>query len=465
MTRFLLILTIGSLLLVGCGAPHFAAATSTGRRPAVDARRAVELAIDQLGETEPKALLYAAWFPAEPASQPAAASGPATAPTTAPALPAIDTHAEAQAVLAISEIARRFNIPAVGLRAQSLAGRDVITIGGVSALAIGAPAEVRAAAVPIEPDRRQTAHKLSAALADVPNLKLLMVLGEMSLCFQPADDFDANAFTAALEHTLPRNTLIAGGNSMNDPTATGLAGLAGAVYLDDKILPGHVVGLAIGGEFRLFTASGHAYDAVGPTVTVTKAIGPWVIELDSKPAAEVYRDIAAMAPDEPFSVDWNHPVGLVTSAEEAVPVAIINWIGPEGFDRTGRDLPIPAGALRFGQAIPESTALRILRGGLNQPAICASASQAVTDTLAQARVAGAQPLALLVTSCCTRGMRLADLAVEAEAISCAAAHTEPPLPLFGFYAFGQLGPLDGAYQKLHHRFQQQVVQAILIASP
>lgn len=461
MTRFLLILTIGTLLLWGCGAPQFAAATSTGRRPAVDARRAVELAIDQLGEAKPRALLYAAWFPAEPASQ------PASAPATAPAMPAIDTHAEAQAILAISEIARRFDIPAVGLRGQSLTGRDVITVGGVSALAIGAPAEVRAAAVPIEPDRRQTAHKLSAALADVPNLKLLMVLGEMSLCFQPADDFDANVFTAALEHTLPRHTMIAGGNSMNDPTATGLAGLAGAVYLDDNVLPGHVVGLAIGGEFRLFTASAHAYDPVGPTVTVTKTRGPWVLELDSKPAAEVYRDIAAMAPDEPFSVDWNHPVGLVISAESTVPVAIVNWTGPKGFDRTGRDLPIPAGALRFGQPIPEKTALRILRGGLSDSTICASASQVVSDTLAQARDAGAEPLAMLVTSCCTRGMRLADLADEAEAISCAVkAHpVKPPVPLFGFYAFGQLGPLGGTWQKLHHRFQQQIVQAILIASP
>jgi hypothetical protein len=88
--------------------------------------------------------------------------------------------------------------------------------------------------------------------------------------------------------------------------------------------------------------------------------------------------------------------------------------------------------------------------------IVASAKSAVGESVAAARSAGAAPALCLISNCCARGMRLRTFTTEGndEITEAVLPALGPGVPIFGFYAWGELGRIQGEYQGMGHQYQQ-----------
>ncbi|MCK5114744.1 MAG: FIST C-terminal domain-containing protein, partial [Phycisphaerae bacterium] len=208
------------------------------------------------------------------------------------------------------------------------------------------------------------------------------------------------------------------------------------------------------------------FKPVEQTVTVTGAVGNWVTQIDGAPAAKIYRKLTGMKADEPFSRDCRHGVGVVLRSKKMYVRMIRNWVGGDGKDSFGNASQLPRGALRFDSPIVVGAQLKILydEGTANQ--ITDSAARGVKQSLDIAKKRNARPALVLVSDCCTRDMRRCFFggAKADEAKAVVAAMKPDVIPLFGFYAFGQIGPIGGIYRRMNHQFQQHTFISALITT-
>jgi len=360
-----------------------------------------------------------------------------------------------------------------------------LTDRGVAVLAIGGDqARCRAAMIPISDDRGKTGRRLAADMESVPRLAMVYMMSEMRLSFEQKPDLQPDKFLDQLVANCPRQTVLFGGNGMNDdPGMKGEKALAGRQFFNGQAVAGHVVAMGIGGPLKVYTDQAHEFVPAPKTVTVTKVQGKWIIELDHKPAADIYRKLRGMKKSEAFTSDWKHPIGMMVSPGGAQLRMILNWIGRTGKDKNGRKSPLPPGSLRFAEAIDVGTPIQILSGGDDAQAILNAARSCVARSLAAARADHAAPKLVLVSDCCARAMRLAALGEKGENIvkdgvlpALAEARKKEektegkedekkkiePIPVFGFSAFGQIAPAPGNSNKKTCRFLQHTfVSAVL----
>jgi hypothetical protein len=225
----------------------------------------------------------------------------------------------------------------------------------------------------------------------------------------------------------------------------------GVQFVGDEMLTGHVVALGIGGPIAVHANHTNEFEPSTETVTVTKAEDKWVHEFDGKPAAAVYRQIRGMKADEPFTSDWQHPIGVVVAEDKVY----LRMVLEEDQETQG---------LRFVAAVPVGTKVKILKGGDKAEAIVASAKQGIEQSLYKA--GGAEPRLVLLSNCCARGMRLRKFRegqedeVKLAVLPALADHDG--VPVFGFYAWGELGPIAGPFAGLSCMYQQHTfVSAVL----
>jgi hypothetical protein len=115
-------------------------------------------------------------------------------------------------------------------------------------------------------------------------------------------------------------------------------------------------------------------------------------------------------------------------------------------------------------AIPEGTAVKILKGGDDAKAIVASASEGISESLKKA--GDAKPLAVLLSNCCARGMRLRTYRnadeCEVKLAILPALKDKGDVPVFGFYAWGELGPIAGEFNGLNCMYQQHTFVSAVV---
>ena len=250
-------------------------------------------------------------------------------------------------------------------------------------------------------------------------------------------------------NNLGEEVTLFGGNCMpNDYPAD----KGGAQFLNDETLVGHVVAMGIGGPIAVHANHTNEFTASEETLTVTKAEDKWIYELDGKPAGDVYRQVRGMKPDDEFTSDWQHPIGVIVADDKVY----LRMVLEEDAESKG---------LRFVAAVPEGTRVKILKGGDDPNAILGSAGAGITESLAQA--GDAKPLLALVSNCCARGARLREFRQGDEceiqgAVLPVVEKQERDVPIFGFYAWGELGPIAGPFGGLRCMYQQHTfVSAIL----
>lgn len=415
----------------------FAVAWCTDADPARAGETAAAAAIQALG-CPPKGLVFYEYFPRM-------AKGKAGKDKEVP-----DTDKEKKVLAGVRAAAK--GVPLIGTRARSLVNGGSQPPDSVAVLAIGGE-ELACQAVkqPLADARYAVGRDLAKGLQSVSDLKMILALSEMNLSFDTKPGVSVEDLIRGVQEVAGRDVVLFGGNCMPNDYETDKGGVQ---FINDEVLAGHVVALGIGGPLTVVANHHNEFEPSYEIVTVTKADDTWVQEFDARPAAEVYRRIRGMGPAEEFTSDWQHPIGVVVAPFKVY----LRMVLEEKRD---------TGALRFVAAVPVGTRVKILKGGADANAILKSASDGTAEMLRKA--GDAKPLALLLSDCCARGMRLAQFGQPGDCevaggVLPALGKRNARVPIFGFYAWGELGPIAGPFNGLTCMYQQHTfVSAVICA--
>ncbi len=105
-----------------------------------------------------------------------------------------------------------------------------------------------------------------------------------------------------------------------------------------------------------------------------------------------------------------------------------------------------------------------MKGQVKPEPILASAKSAITESVATVAKAAQDPVLCLVSDCCARGMRLRTFRKgnDDEVKEAIAPALGSGVPIFGFYAWGELGRIQGEYQGMKHQYQQHTFVSALV---
>ena len=435
-----------------CNTVRFAVAWSANADPAAAGKQAAESAMGALG-CAAKALVFYTYYEE-------AGFEPADATQVSP-----DRDAEKAVAGAVAAAAG--GAPNIGCRARALVDGGTLMANSVAVLAVGGEKVSCAAAVaPILDDLSQTGKKISQGMKDVEGLKLVITLAEIRLSFEASESVNIEDFIRGVTENLPEATTLFGGMSMCSPGNPAGHEVPDAQFLNGKPVTGQVVSLGIGGPIEVLANHADEFSASDETVAVTEARDKWVLSLDGEPAAAVYRRLRGMKPDESFTSEWQHPLGVVVAPGKVCVRIILDWIDERSRDRDGNPTALPPGALRCVRPVAEGTKVKILKGGDNAKAILDSATRGTVELVDEAERSGADPLVMLLSTCCARGMRLRMFGRggEDEVLDAIVPVTQRRFPVFGFYAWGELGPTRGAYQGLACQYQEHTFVAVLLVA-
>jgi hypothetical protein len=359
-----------------------------------------------------------------------------------------DTDKEKKVLPGVRAAAK--DVPVIGARARSLVNGGTMLTNTVACLAIGGEkAACKAVKEPLADARFAVGRNVAQNLKSVPDLKMVFALSEMNLSFDTKPNVSVEDLIKGVQETAGKEVVLFGGNCMPNDYETDKGGVQ---FFNGEVLSGHVVALGIGGPVSVFANHHNEFEPSQDIVTVTKAEDKWVYEFDGKPAPEVYRLIRGMKPSDEFTSDWQHPVGVVVAPFKVY----LRMVLAE--DKAKK-------ALQFVAPLPVGTRVKILKGGADGAAILASARKGTADMLRKA--GDAKPLAVLLSDCCARGMRLREFGQPGDCeigggVVPALGRRNAGVPIFGFYAWGELGPIAGPFKGLTCMYQQHTfVSAIL----
>ncbi len=344
------------------------------------------------------------------------------------------------------------SIPMIGCRARSLVSEGTMLQDTVAVMAIGGDdVQCRVIKAALATDRKAVGTEIAEGLKDVKDLKLVMALSEMNLSFDTSEGVSVEDFIRGTLDVTGKDVTLFGGNCMpNDyPDDKG-----GVQFIDGEMVTGQVVAMGIGGPITVHANHTNEFELSTETLTVTEADDKWILKLGDETAAAAYRRIRKMTPEDPFTNDSQHPIGVIVTEDEKK--VYLRMVLEEDKDR---------GALRFVAAVPVGTKIKILIGGFEAQAILDSAGAGISESLKKA--GDAEPLVALLSDCCARGGRLREFRTGEEceikqAILPAMGPKAVTCPIFGFYAWGELGPIAGEFGGLPCMYQQHTFVSAVV---
>jgi hypothetical protein len=199
----------------------------------------------------------------------------------------------------------------------------------------------------------------------------------------------------------------------------------------DQVIAGGVVAAAIGSDGPLGIGWSHGWERTGEPMLVTNSRGSHVIEIDDRPALDIYLDRHGAPPevgaDAQAFTRWarTHPLGLGRRPNGHEPVRCVSEA-----DFDGRSIvctaEVPAGGLAW-----------FMRG--DGDSVLRSTNSACEDAIAA--LEGCRPLGMIAFDCIGRRGVLGDerLVEEVEAIRGSAAGA----PFAGLYTYGEIARVKG----------------------
>ncbi|NQT86257.1 FIST C-terminal domain-containing protein [bacterium] len=354
---------------------------------------------------------------------------------------------EAKVLPAVRTVTK--DIPIIGCRARSLVNSGTKLANTVSVLAIGGDGVACAVAkAKLETDRLAVGKSIAEQVKGVKDIKMVFALSEMNLSFDTSEGVSVEDFIRGIVGTAGKDVALFGGNCFPNKYPDDKGGVQ---FINDEKVEGCVVAMGIGGPIAIHANHTNEFDQSEETCEVTKIDDKWILELNGKPAAAEYRRIHGMKAEDPFTSDSEHPIGVIVAPGKVY----LRMVLEENKEN---------GALRFVAAVPAGTKIKILIGGKSAEKILSSATEGITESVKKA--GDAKPLIALLSDCCARGGRLrgtrkADECEITQAIL-PALKGKGEFPIFGFYAWGELGPIAGTFNGLDCMYQQHTFVSAVI---
>ena len=437
------VILISLLLVGGCARSshtgrdfRIATGYSENIDPIAAAAEATEMACQQLGASEVKAVIFYENYP---------------------------SHAREKEIgKAVADAAG--NVPSIGVRAIPHCDTGTLWHHSITLMAIGGgDARVKVVSSPLSDDRLALGNNIGGELKGVQDLKLVLVLSEPNLSFSP-DHISVENFLEGIKQTLGPEAMVFGGNGMPGEKEISVE------FINGEPLNGAVVAMGIGGPIRFIGTNTNEFEVSDQVVTVTKARGKWVMEFDGRPAADVYREFSGKKSDQPITYDDVDPIG-VDLGDGQVYLRMVLFerkakYTPEELKRDdyiAESNDLPAGSLRFVAEVPEGSKAHILTYTGSANRILQSATAAVSRSLGLLRE-GEKPLVVLTSSCCARRDRLRKLDPNADEVRQGIRPAmKEAFPIFGLDAFGELGPINRPYKGLPYQYQQHTFVSGILA--
>jgi hypothetical protein len=299
-------------------------------------------------------------------------------------------------------------------------GMDTVVVLALGGDGIG----VSTTAVSASADPRDAGARAAACVGDIADRdhRVLLLLTDGTSQRQP--DIVRGAYSVA---------------GAGVPLVGGMGGLPRhgeppALIFGGAILQDAVIGVAIGSDAPLGIGVRHGWRPIGDPLLVTRAAPGRVLELDGRPAAEVYRE--RLGGKQPIEVTLAHPLGLGRRVGEHH----VRWVADDDAADGSLASSVPAGALVW---VMESDVEGV---------------QAATDAACREALDGLDgddALALLVLDCNARLLFLGDgVTDEVQRI---VGHADGAA-VAGLYTYGEIARTRGSAG-----FHQQTLVVLAIA--
>ncbi|TSC77724.1 MAG: hypothetical protein G01um101429_992 [Parcubacteria group bacterium Gr01-1014_29] len=200
-------------------------------------------------------------------------------------------------------------------------------------------------------------------------------------------------------------------------------------YCNGALLTDSVVGLGISGNFSYGFGIRHGWEPVGLPLTVTKAEGVVLQEINHEPALKVYQDYFGKSASDlikqPLArMAYTYPLGIAVPGSDELLI---------------RD-PVVAnekGEITMAAAIPEGTPIRLMIGDRDAAIRAAkTAAKIALDEL------GGRPMRFAIMFNCMARNKLLGVRCNDENREVQAA-LGVDVPMIGLYTYGEQGPLLG----------------------
>jgi len=197
-------------------------------------------------------------------------------------------------------------------------------------------------------------------------------------------------------------------------------------YFNDEVLTNAAVGFGITGPMLIAAGAEHGWKPIGNPRIVTKAEGTKLIELDGKPAFEIYKDyFGERAGDFKQALTLaavSYPLGMKAKGVEEIMVRVPLAVGEDG-------------SIVCGAELIEGSEVSLMIGTLSSTLWAAEA----TAKAAMHGMEGAHKRVIFVSDCVARKILLGERGKEEIALlkTVGGENTE----IFGFYSYGQIAPL------------------------
>lgn len=208
-------------------------------------------------------------------------------------------------------------------------------------------------------------------------------------------------------------------------------------FANQRVLSGGVTGIALKGPIEIVTAAKSGWAPVGGTKVCNKVEqGNILLELDGKPALDVYKDYLQHRVSEMPLVSVEYPVGVVggVAGTQKLPddqILLIRAI--KGIDEDRK-------AIFFGGDVPEGAIIRMTRATKDD--VIRGATEAGHMVMENMKT----PKLAFIFDCMARKVVLG--ARYKDELKDVFAKLGTELPKIGFYTYGELSPVQGV--TMHH---------------
>jgi hypothetical protein len=323
-------------------------------------------------------------------------------------------------------------VQVVGCSAQGVMADGKVIEGGfvVGAMAFGGEGlKVAAARVDaVHEDGRAKGRELGASLrkqlGTSPKLTVLL--------YDPLGGVDVNL---VLEGARPSMGPLIVGGAASQPAGP----LAGTYqYLGDQVFEKGAVALGMTGDFSVDLGVCHGTVPTGIVMSITRADGNRVLELDGRPALEVWREsMGTVEDDDHFTFNQEHIAAVAMGVERQV---IENGSSTEvylirsvfGVDREAKAIILQAAIPEGSKVMFHHRTVKVVREG--------------TRLMAQelsSRLAGKKPWAILGFECGGRTTPFLGPAETLEENLELHRMLAPQSPWLGLIAWGEIAPCGG----------------------